>query len=169
MIALTTPPLKRPYSAEMPEVSTWVSSMASSMNRLCGCASTLSLTSTPLTMKALSNANAPLMTIWFAFGEFSDTAGESWAIPCNVRGVASSSISGCLKLIPTTGCRSARGIGDDLDRLNHAARRRSTSWSPSGRAAHRRPGDGREAAQFELDVIGAWGQRGNRVIARRRR
>ena len=35
-MALTTPPLKRPYSAEMPEVSTCVSSIASSMNRFCG-------------------------------------------------------------------------------------------------------------------------------------
>src|SRR5262249_15688513 len=32
--ALTTPPPKRPYSAEMPEVRTCTSSIASSMNRL---------------------------------------------------------------------------------------------------------------------------------------
>ena len=36
VMALTTPPVKRPYSAEMPEVSTCVSSIASSMNRFCG-------------------------------------------------------------------------------------------------------------------------------------
>jgi hypothetical protein len=54
VIALMTPPLKRPYSAEMPEVSTVVSSMASSMNRFCGWANRLSLMSTPLTMNTLS-------------------------------------------------------------------------------------------------------------------
>ena len=51
---LTTPPEKRPYSAEMPEVSTCVSSMASSMNRLWLVPKMLSLTSTPLIRKTLS-------------------------------------------------------------------------------------------------------------------
>src|SRR5262245_27005977 len=36
VIALIAPPEKRPYSAEIPEVSTWVSAIASSMNRFCG-------------------------------------------------------------------------------------------------------------------------------------
>ena len=61
VIAFTTPPLKRPYSAEMPDVSTCVSSIASSMNRFCGFANRLSFTSTPLIMKMLSKAKAPLM------------------------------------------------------------------------------------------------------------
>jgi hypothetical protein len=37
-MALITPPVKRPYSAEMPEMSTCVSWIASSMNRFCGLA-----------------------------------------------------------------------------------------------------------------------------------
>ena len=54
VMTLTTPPQKRPYSAEMPEVSTWTSSIASSMNRLFGWPSTLSLMSTPSIRNTLS-------------------------------------------------------------------------------------------------------------------
>ena len=54
LTALITPPEKRPYSAEMPEVRTCVSSMASSMKRSCGLPKRLSLTSTPSSMKTLS-------------------------------------------------------------------------------------------------------------------
>jgi hypothetical protein len=79
--ALTTPPLNRPYSAEMPEVRTCVSSIASSMKRFCGWANRLSLMSTPFTMKTLSNEKAPLMTTVCAFGPFSLTAGASCAMP----------------------------------------------------------------------------------------
>ena len=38
VMALTTPPVNRPYSAEMPDVRTCVSWIASSMKRFCGCA-----------------------------------------------------------------------------------------------------------------------------------
>ncbi len=54
VMALTTPPEKRPYSAGIPEVSTWVSCTASSMKTFCGEPNRLSLTSTPLTMNRLS-------------------------------------------------------------------------------------------------------------------
>ena len=54
VIAFTTPPEKRPYSALIPEVRTCVSSMASSMKRFCGVPKMLSVTSTPLIMKLLS-------------------------------------------------------------------------------------------------------------------
>ena len=61
-------------------------------------------------MNTLSNANAPLMTIWLAFGEFSVTAGDSCAMPWIVRGVASGSISSCLKFAPTTGVAIGAGV-----------------------------------------------------------
>lgn len=51
---LMTPPEKRPYSAEMPLVRTYVSWMASSMKRLFAVPWTLSLMSTPFTMNTLS-------------------------------------------------------------------------------------------------------------------
>ena len=54
VMALTTPPVKRPYSAEMPDVRICVSSMASSMKRLSGLPNRLSFTSTPSTRKTLS-------------------------------------------------------------------------------------------------------------------
>jgi hypothetical protein len=49
-----TPPLKRPYSAEIPPVRTWVSSIASSMKRLLGLPKRLSLMSVPSRRKTLS-------------------------------------------------------------------------------------------------------------------
>ncbi len=52
--ALMTPPLKRPYSAEMPEVRIWVSSIASSMKRLLAFPNRLSLMSTPSSRNTLS-------------------------------------------------------------------------------------------------------------------
>ncbi len=51
---LMTPPEKRPYSAEMPDVSTWVSSIASSMNKLFDVPNTLSFVSTPSIRNTLS-------------------------------------------------------------------------------------------------------------------
>src|SRR5216684_5754875 len=60
----TTPPVKRPYSAEMPPVKIVVSWMASSMKRLCGCPRRFSFTTTPLTMKRLSYDGAPDSMIW---------------------------------------------------------------------------------------------------------
>jgi hypothetical protein len=81
VIALTTPPEKRPYSAEIPDVRTCVSSMASSMKRLCGVPNRLSVTSTPFTMKLLSNAKAPLIEICPTFGVASFTAGDKVEMP----------------------------------------------------------------------------------------
>jgi hypothetical protein len=54
VIVLTTPPVKPPYSAEMPAVMTVVSWTASSMKSGCACARTLSVIFTPLTMMMLS-------------------------------------------------------------------------------------------------------------------
>src|SRR5262245_55562964 len=79
--ALMTPPLKRPYSAEMPEVSTCVSSIASSTNRFWGFANRLSLMSTPLIMNTLSYAKPPLMTTCVAFGLLVVGAVDSVAMP----------------------------------------------------------------------------------------
>src|SRR5215471_21567368 len=54
VMALTTPPEKRPYSAEIPDVSTCVSWIASSMKTFCGEPNRLSFTSMPLIMNRLS-------------------------------------------------------------------------------------------------------------------
>jgi hypothetical protein len=54
VMALITPPEKRPYSAEMPLVRTWISWRASSITRLLGVPKRLSLMSTPLSRKTLS-------------------------------------------------------------------------------------------------------------------
>ena len=54
VMALMTPPEKRPYSAEMPEVSTCVSWIASSMKTFWGEPNRLSLMSMPLIMNRLS-------------------------------------------------------------------------------------------------------------------
>ena len=51
---LITPPEKRPYSAEIPDVRTCVSSIASSMKTLFAVPNRLSFTSTPSTRKTLS-------------------------------------------------------------------------------------------------------------------
>jgi len=56
---LMTPPVNRPYSAEMPDVSTCVSSMASSMNTVCAAPNRLSFTSTPSIMNTVSYAKPP--------------------------------------------------------------------------------------------------------------
>src|ERR1051325_988448 len=92
--ALITPPEKRPYSALMPEVTVWTSCMASSMNRLNGAPSRLSLTSTPFTRKIVSNAKAPLTDTCPAFGVTLVNPGDSSAMPDNVRETASCSTSG---------------------------------------------------------------------------
>ena len=59
VIELITPPWKRPYSAEMLPVETFVSWMASSMNRLRAWPRRFSLTTTPLTRFRFSYDSAP--------------------------------------------------------------------------------------------------------------
>ncbi|MEO8348609.1 MAG: hypothetical protein ABI610_06820 [Acidobacteriota bacterium] len=63
VIALTTPPVKRPYSADMAPVRIVVSWIASSMKRLCGWPRRFSFTTTPLMRKRLSNDGAPEIAI----------------------------------------------------------------------------------------------------------
>src|SRR5262249_9566575 len=59
VIALTVPPPKRPYSAEMFDVHVLVSSIASSMKRDRGWPRSVLLTTTPSTRYRLSKAMAP--------------------------------------------------------------------------------------------------------------
>ena len=61
VMVLTTPPVKRPYSAEMPETEAVVSWMASSMKRSSAWPRRFSLTTTPLTMNRFSNDWLPEM------------------------------------------------------------------------------------------------------------
>ena len=86
---LITPPLKRPYSAEMPDVSTLVCSTASSMKTGCALPNKLSFTSTPLIMKTLSYAKPPEMVTWPLFGVFAVSPGASSAMSAGVRPVGS--------------------------------------------------------------------------------
>ena len=108
--AFTTPPEKRPYSADKPEVSVCVSAMASSTNRFCGEPRGLSLISTPSILNTLSNANAPLIETWAAFGVIVVKPGESCAMPTRVRGIARTSTSSCAKLAPAMGLSIGDGI-----------------------------------------------------------
>ncbi len=87
VITLTTPPLKRPYSADTPDVSTWTSWIASSMNRALGWPSTLSLMSTPSIRNTLSYANAPLTVTWLLLGVLSVRPGATSASANGVRPV----------------------------------------------------------------------------------
>ena len=57
--ALTTPPVKRPNSAEMPPVATVVSWIASSMKRSNAWPRRFSFSETPLTRKRFSNDIEP--------------------------------------------------------------------------------------------------------------
>ncbi len=108
-MALITPPENRPYSALIPEVSTCVSSIASSMNRFCGDPNRLSFTSTPLIMKMLSKAKAPWIATCPALGVLVLRPGDSVEMPYSVRDVASALTSSCLIFSPTVGVASGGG------------------------------------------------------------
>jgi hypothetical protein len=82
---LITPPEKRPYSAEMPDVRTCVSSMASSMNTLFAVPNRLSFTSTPSTRNTLSYANPPEIVTCPTFGVLSVSPGANSAMRAGVR------------------------------------------------------------------------------------
>src|SRR5664279_3805987 len=75
VIAFTTPPVKRPYSAEMAAVDVVVSWIASSMKRLYGVPRMLSTMTAPLTVKRLSY-ECPPDIVYAAFGPFWFTPGE---------------------------------------------------------------------------------------------
>src|SRR4029450_6224734 len=59
VIMFTTPPPKRPYSAEIAPVGAFVSWIGSSMNRFRACPRRFSLTTTPLIRYWLSNDSPP--------------------------------------------------------------------------------------------------------------
>ncbi len=77
---LTTPPAKRPYSAEIPDVDVVVSWIASSMNRLVAWPRRFSLTTTPLTRNRLSYDWAPEIVMALA-GPVVDTPAVSVTAP----------------------------------------------------------------------------------------
>jgi len=88
VIVLTTPPVKRPNSAEMPPVRTVVSLIASSMYSGFGCPRRFSFTITPSTRKRLSYEFAPEIVIWL-FGPASLTPAERRVMSSMVRPVGS--------------------------------------------------------------------------------
>ena len=90
---LTTPPEKRPYSAEMPDVSTCVSSIASSMNRLFGGAEEVVVDVDAVDQEHVVVGEPPAIVTWPAFGVLSVRPGASSAIVNGVRPVGSSLIS----------------------------------------------------------------------------
>ena len=119
-----------------------------------GVANRLSLTSTPLIMNTLSNANAPLITSWLAFGDASLRRATSVAMPWSVRDVASASTSSCLMLAPTTGVAIGAGVSaSDLNGFNHRRRLHRDVSATSSRAALRSYAYRREAAQLEFDLV----------------
>src|SRR3954468_9725535 len=90
VIALTSPPPKRPYSAEIPAVATVVSCSASSMNSVNGCPRRFSVMATPLTMYRLSKDMAPEMlnepsAPFVLFGPVALTLGASRMLATSVR------------------------------------------------------------------------------------
>jgi hypothetical protein len=91
VIMLTTPPWKRPYSAEMLPLETLVSWIASSMNKLRACPRRFSFTTTPLIRFRFSYDSAP-DTIRLPLGPLSLTPGASSAYAVSVRPIGSRSI-----------------------------------------------------------------------------
>ena len=89
--AFTTPPEKRPYSAETAAVVVVVSCSASSMNRLSGVLRRLSCTTTPLTMNTFSNEAAPEIDM-APEGPVFETPGVRRAACCMVRATGSFSM-----------------------------------------------------------------------------
>ena len=63
VMTFTTPPVKRPYSAEIPDVEAVVSEIASSMKRFNGPPRRFSLITTPLISQRFSKDMAPEMEI----------------------------------------------------------------------------------------------------------
>src|SRR3954469_3091292 len=111
VITLTTPPEKRPYSAEMPPVRMFVCWMASSMNRLFAVPNRLSLMSTPFIMNTLSNEVAPEIASWPAFDVLLVRPGERSAIWFGARPTGSTSTSVLLYAWLSVGTDSAVGFG----------------------------------------------------------
>ena len=93
VIAFTTPPVKRPTSAEIADVDVVVSWIASSMKRLYGVPRMLSTMTAPLTVKRLSKDCAPEI-VNAPFGPFWLTPGESATAERIVRPVGS--VSSCV-------------------------------------------------------------------------
>ena len=87
---LTTPPWKRPYSAEMLPVEIFVSWMASSMNVLRAWPRRFSFTTTPLMRNRFSYDMAP-DTMMLPPGPLSVTPGASSTAELSVRPTGSSS------------------------------------------------------------------------------
>src|SRR6266851_4015084 len=112
VMTLTTPPEKRPYSAEMPPVRMFVCWMASSMNRLFAVPNRLSLMSTPFIMKTLSNDVAPAMASWPTFDVLLFRPGARSAIWLGLRPTGSGSSSAFVYAWLNVGTVSAAGFGD---------------------------------------------------------
>src|SRR5260221_4004695 len=100
VIALTTPPPNRPYSAEIAPVDTFVSWIASSMNRLSAWPRRFSLTTTPLTRYWLSNERAPDIMM-LPLGPLPATPGASSTASFTARPTGSRSIAAFLKFEAT--------------------------------------------------------------------
>ncbi len=86
VIVFTTPPVKRPYSAEIEDEEVVVSWIASSTKRLYGVPRMLSLMTAPSTLNWLSNDCAPEI-VYAPFGPFWLTPGESATADRSVRAV----------------------------------------------------------------------------------
>jgi hypothetical protein len=94
VMALMTPPVNRPYSAEMPDVETVVSWIASSMNSANGVPRMLSWICTPSSMNRFSADMAPPMVIAL-LGPVACAAGATLTADSKVRAVGSVDSSSC--------------------------------------------------------------------------
>ena len=105
---LTTPPPKRPYSAEMAPVDTFVSWTASSMKRFSAWPRRFSFTTTPLIRYWLSNESAPAIMM-LPLGPVPETPGASSTASFSARPTGSSSSCSFLKLLATVEERTTSG------------------------------------------------------------
>ena len=98
VMALTTPPPKRPYSAEMAAVLVVVSCSASSMKRSSGVARRLSCTVTPFTMNRFWYDIAPEI-VSAPEGPLGTTPGVSMAVSRRLRASGSFSTNSCFRFV----------------------------------------------------------------------
>src|SRR5258705_9782207 len=109
VIEFTTPPVKRPYSAEIAPVRVVVSWTASSTNTGCTWLRTFSVTTTPLTMTRLSYPGEPEIENWPAENVLALMPADNSAAASGERPTGSASI--CLAVIVVATCGVSRTDG----------------------------------------------------------
>ena len=108
VIEFTTPPPKRPYSAEIAPVEIFVSWIASSTKRFSAWPRRFSLMTTPLTRYSLSNESAPAIMM-LPLGPLPASPGARSTASCSARPTGSSSSASFLPARKRSWCRFRKG------------------------------------------------------------